>query len=289
MCVVLGIAAIYGCGGGGGNDDGNGEVSADYRQSVQNIHTLATAMAAYTNDHDDVYPPTNRWMDALAPYVPDQNAFISPAIANRADEYGYAFNSILAGINTHEVMNPDTTVMLFDSTFLQRNATATTFSLPDPPRYDVSNTIAYASGRIQDGHLIDDGEEEPTSGEVALSRMRQLATGLAMYAGDYDDRLPLAHTWVDATLPYVKNEILYRSPALASDPNAYGFAFNVLNSGKTTTEFESPATTLSIFDSTLTQRNAFGNPETMPNPARYTEGNAQAFVDGHAVINHNRP
>ena len=153
--LVVAVWLIEGC-GGGGVPEGALVPSADYRQSVQNIYGLTEAMFAYTADHDDVYPPAGRWMDGLAPYVSNANAFVSPAVPkdHAVKGFGYAFNFELAGLNTHQVLSPDTTVLLFDSTSLGRNTTATTFSLPDPPRYDVSNTIAYASGRIQDGYLL---------------------------------------------------------------------------------------------------------------------------------------
>lgn len=281
---TLGIAAlglaIYGCGGSGENPE---NPSADYVASVGNMRAIANGMLLYVSDHDDVYPPANRWMDALTPYVPNPNVFVSPAFVNRADEYGYAFNAALAGTSSHEDVDPYNTILVFDSTDLSRNATAPTSTLPNPPRYGVTNTISYANGRVQDGHLAD-GEDAPSLGEVALSRVRSLSTGLALYASDHDDRLPLADTWVDSTMPYVRVDQYYRSPALAQDPNAYGFAFNLDVAGASLLDFESPSTTLSLFDSFNLERNATALPSTLPNPPRYQEGNVKAFLDGHVLI-----
>jgi hypothetical protein len=155
--LVVAVWLIEGCGGSGA-PEGALVPSADYRQSVRNVYGLTEAMFAYTADHDDVYPPAGQWMDGLEPYVGSANTFVSPAVpkSHVGRGFGYAFNFELAGLKTFQVMSPDTTVLLFDSTFLGRNTTATAFSLPDPPRYDVSNTIAYASGRIQDGYLLGD-------------------------------------------------------------------------------------------------------------------------------------
>lgn len=276
---------ICGCAGNGENPEGP---SAAYVQSVGNMRVLANAMLAYTSDHDDIYPPTDRWMDALTPYVPNASAFVSPAAGNGVDRFGYAFNQALAGTSFSELQDPYNVIMIFDSTSVARNSTATVGTLPSPPRYGVSNTIAYANGRVQDGHLAD-GEDAPSLGDVAVDRMRRLATGLALYANDHDDRLPLAESWTDATMPYVRVDQYYRSPALASDPLAYGFAFHSAIAGRSILEFEAPATTLSFFDSINVQRNATALPSTLPNPPRYVGGNVQAFLDGHVVLSSDHP
>lgn len=280
--LVVGAGLAWGCGGDG--EGGNpSEPSAGYVRSVGNVRTLTNAMLAYTADHDDIYPPANTWMSALGAYVPNQDVFVSPAVGNGIDRFGYAFNVDLAGTAFHDLADPYNTILIFDSTNLGRNATASVGTLPNPPRYGVSNTIGYANGRVQDGHLAD-GDDAPSLGEVAADRVRRLTTGLALYASDYDDHLPLGANWVDSTMPYVRVDQYYRSPALAQDATAYGFALNLEVAGRSILEFESPSTTLSIFDSTNLHRNAVALPGTLPNPPRYSEGNVRGFLDGHVAL-----
>jgi prepilin-type processing-associated H-X9-DG protein len=61
-----------------------------------------------------------------------------------------------------------------------------------------------------------------------LSNVKQTGTAFWMYAGDYDDRLPLAANWVDVLEPYSKNSIVKCSSV---GPGQYGFAFNRFLSG----------------------------------------------------------
>jgi len=116
-----------------------------------------------------------------------------------------------------------------------------------------------------------------------LSNAKTASLGLIMYASDWDDRLPLPETWMDATLPYTKNESVYKS-ILASekDPSKYGFAFRAALAGKKTAAYPDPQNWPMIFDSTLTHRNATSNLETLPIPGRYMGTNIVGFLDGHA-------
>lgn len=277
---LAGIGAVviaYGCAGTKTLTTHGGVT--EYGTSVERMEELARGMTIYANDYDDLYPPTDRWVDAIDPYVRFEGAFNSPAVEAAGGRYGYAFNAALAGNSTHAVQDPYDTVLIFDSTVLARNATAPTSTMPAPPRYGTRNTISYVTGRVQDGE-----GSTASVGQVALSRVRHLSIGAMLYSGDYDDFLPLANKWVDGTMPYVRVDQYYRSPALKSDTSAYGFALSADVAGRQAWTFESAATTPSIFDSTILTRNATALPSTRPNPPRYPEGNATAFLDGHVNL-----
>jgi hypothetical protein len=118
---------------------------------------------------------------------------------------------------------------------------------------------------------------------ATLSNAKTASLGLIMYASDWNDRLPLPETWMDATMPYTKNDSVYKS-ILASekDPSKYGFAFREALAGKKASAYPDPENWAMIFDSTLTHRNATSNLETLPKPGRYLGANIVAFLDGHA-------
>src|SRR5437667_1419743 len=60
---------------------------------------------------------------------------------------------------------------------------------------------------------------------TCISNLKQLGTGLMMYAQDYDEALPygynysadgsLLYWWQDSIRPYVKNEAVYTCPSAA--------------------------------------------------------------------------
>lgn len=124
---------------------------------------------------------------------------------------------------------------------------------------------------------------------ATLSNSKQSALGVLMYTADWDDRLPPADKWMDATLPYSKTDMVFKSILAAGDnPDKFGFAFRKDLGRKKTMDYPDPDRWAMIFDSTLTQRNATSNLETLPDPERYLGTNIIAFLDGHAKATKNR-
>ena len=118
---------------------------------------------------------------------------------------------------------------------------------------------------------------------ATLSNSKQAALAVLMYSADWNDRLPRADQWMDATMPYSKNDGIYKSLIVAErDALAYGFAFRKEFDRKKIVDFPDPTRRATIFDSTLTQRNATGGLDTLPVPGRYQGANIIAFLDGHA-------
>jgi hypothetical protein len=58
-----------------------------------------------------------------------------------------------------------------------------------------------------------------------ISNMKQLGTGIQIYLGDYDDKLP-PHGWDREIYPYTKNTGLTTCPAIEDRKLKYGYAMN---------------------------------------------------------------
>lgn len=146
--------------------------------------------------------------------------------------------------------------------------------------------------------------KEAARATLSLSHVKQCAHGSLMYMADHDDHLPLRNTWMDVTGKYVgsnpeqdarttgnsgsQTDAVFRSPALGDDPNAYGYAFNADLAGIKASKLKSPETTILIFDSTVTDRNATAPTATLPSPGRYRRDgqrkNTIAYADGFAKL-----
>src|SRR5437870_4930141 len=63
-------------------------------------------------------------------------------------------------------------------------------------------------------------QERGSKGVSCTSNLKQLATGLLMYAQDYDDHLPRAHAWADGLDPYTKNKALFVCPKREQKPSS---------------------------------------------------------------------
>jgi hypothetical protein len=265
ILAALGFALISGCGGSMGSS------GSQYSESILRMQKLANGVAGYATDYDDTFPRPNSWVDVTTPYVKELSAYDSPAVG----KYGYALNLAIEGKSTN-AFDPSTTVLTFDSTEIKRNADADVSTMPEPGRYQGRNTIGMADGYVVDSELVTDPLTE------ARRRIKAIALGALMYASDYDDVLPTAN-WVDETMPYVRSEHPFISPAFEGQPGKYGFAYNELIVGDPMSAISSPASTELYFDSTVLSRNAVASTSTMPVPGRYAGTNVISFVDGHVT------
>ena len=111
-----------------------------------------------------------------------------------------------------------------------------------------------------------------------LSNLKQQGMGLMMYVYDYDEKLPPKDAkWMDVLVPYTKQETVFHCPSLKG-PGEYGYAISSEILGKKLEKIKEPAQTVSIFESTKTERNAKdGEPAY-----RHRNTTNRAFVDGHA-------
>jgi len=112
----------------------------------------------------------------------------------------------------------------------------------------------------------------------SITRLKAVDLGVIEYIDDYDDALPTGR-WMDAVLPYTKDETLFHSPAVGS--KGYGYALNSAVQGQTLPQFPNPSIVVTLFDSTDLSRNATDPLSTEPSPPRYGTRNTIAYLDGH--------
>jgi len=91
------------------------------------------------------------------------------------------------------------------------------------------------------------GRESAPAKTEALSNVKQLALGMIMYAGDYDDNLPYVQDSKSAfavTMPYLKNESLTKS----LNPAGSRILMNMAVAGVEMTSVQAPAETILLYD-----------------------------------------
>lgn len=261
---------IVGCGGEG--DHANTWVTSQTR-----LEKVAKAVLAYAADNDGILPGKN-WMDATECYTNDPEAYRSPAVGG--DGFGFAFNSSLVGKKLSAIPDHSSTVMLFDSTVIERNAVADVSTMPKPGRYGSQNTVAFLDGTIQNQNVSD------LLGESS-DRLRKTGTAMIVYSADFDDHLPLASSWVDGLQPYAASPQIFHDPALGADE--FGYALNKDVASKSTNGFGPVGSTAIVFDSTLKEKNSSSGLDTLPNPGRYGGKNALLYLDGHVSSEPEKP
>ena len=116
-----------------------------------------------------------------------------------------------------------------------------------------------------------------------VSNEKQMALSIMMYSQDYDEKFPPAKMWVDVTMPYTKNEDLYRCPSVTRGLDKYGYAFNVTLDMLPMDKVQEPRRQRMLFDSTNLSKNATDSGVSLPTPGRHLQGNVTAYADGHAA------
>ena len=131
-------------------------VFAKARQKAQEIscmsneRQMALGMLQYAQDSDENFPAAASWMDKTSAYVRSDQPYHCPSAWDKDPaKYGYAYNSTLGSKSLAQFADPRTTATLYDSTNLARNASDALTSLPDPPRHDGGNDIAFLDGHVR--------------------------------------------------------------------------------------------------------------------------------------------
>jgi len=116
-----------------------------------------------------------------------------------------------------------------------------------------------------------------------LSNVKQMGLALTMYSQDYDDRLPAGATWMGCINPYLKNERVFRCPALLGDDrNRFGYAFYSDLSEVNLSSVKAPANVWMVYDSTELEWNRSDSITSFPDPGRHQRFNSVGFANGHA-------
>ncbi|MEZ0327627.1 MAG: type II secretion system protein [Fimbriimonas sp.] len=115
---------------------------------------------------------------------------------------------------------------------------------------------------------------------ACLSNLKQMAIGIAMYASDADDRLPLAKDWMDGLDPYVKNPNV--SQCYAVKPGGHGYAMNRFLAGVSEETLEKPTEMHLVYDASSLGKSITEYLPSFPLPARHGGNNNVAFADTHA-------
>lgn len=124
---------------------------------MSNERQMALGLMQYAQDNDNNLPASATWMDQTKVYVRSDQPYHCPSVWNQDPaKYGYAYNSSLSSGNLGKISAPESTNAIYDSTNLNRNASDASTSLPDPPRHDGGNNIAYL-----DGHASNTKETTP--------------------------------------------------------------------------------------------------------------------------------
>ena len=115
-------------------------------RSQNQLKYLAVAITEYAQRHNGTLPDAARWMDEIAPFLPDTTYFQNPALPQK---YGYAYNAALSGRELAALSSPDKIVLVFESTKNRKNAADAGESVPRPGRHQGGTDFLFAGGLVQ--------------------------------------------------------------------------------------------------------------------------------------------
>ena len=117
---------------------------------TSNLKQLMFGQLIYAEDNAGRLPLAARWMDAGTPYIRNEQNLHCPAFRKTDPKaYGYAMDFALSGLQTKTAPDLATTVVLFESMLLARNATSGFYGFPDPPRHNGGNKSACLDGHVK--------------------------------------------------------------------------------------------------------------------------------------------
>jgi prepilin-type processing-associated H-X9-DG protein len=110
---------------------------------TSNMKQLAMAMLMYSQDYDGKFPIAARWDVDIQPYIKNTVVLRCPA---RPYPNGYAFNSLLSGVDSNRLVSPASVPMLFESSSGSPGTSdpLTTFFLA----HDDQGGVAWADGHV---------------------------------------------------------------------------------------------------------------------------------------------
>lgn len=125
------------------------KVASD-KDCLSNVRQLALSMVMYSNDYDDRLPEREKWYDASMLFTKQRYRCPKvPESINGASTVGFAFNSRLDRLDVVKAVDPQDTVMLYDSVDLLPNASDPVTSVPVDPRHNGLNCFGYMDGHAK--------------------------------------------------------------------------------------------------------------------------------------------
>lgn len=110
-----------------------------------------------------------------------------------------------------------------------------------------------------------------------MSNLKQSGLATLMYASDYDEMLPAASKWMDATKQYG------RTPAISQCPlvkDGHGYAMNDALSQKKISKVAKPESAILLFETDDLDYNAHGKPPALGTPAPRHGSRTISYVNG---------
>lgn len=115
-------------------------------ECISNMKQISLAAVMYILDNDDTLPDAQKWCDELAVY---DERFVKKLVCPAASAACcYAMNSNLSGVKDSDILQPERTVLFFESNLGIPNAHGTTASMSQPARHNGCNIIVFADSNI---------------------------------------------------------------------------------------------------------------------------------------------
>jgi hypothetical protein len=111
-----------------------------------NARQLVLACLMFAQDHAKRLPNAATWMDDIRVYLKSENLLRCPEDKHR---YSYAMNAGMSGRDLSKLDDPDNTVILYELSSDQRNASGTPPSPSLPGLVPGGRVYAYATGRVR--------------------------------------------------------------------------------------------------------------------------------------------
>ena len=123
---------------------------------------------------------------------------------------------------------------------------------------------------------------KPVHRSPAISKTKQAALGMIMYAADWDERLPMTNDWEDKLVKYLKTKDIAELTVPPGKP-PHRLAFNTGVSRSDTSTMDNAADTVLFFETDSTRKHSVGGPGLVaefPGAQQSVIG----FVDGHVMF-----
>lgn len=124
-------------------------------QCENNLKRICMATMMCAIDNDDRLPDAKKWCEQVAIYL-DPDDFVLQCPANEL-AIGYEMNANLGEVEMSLIMEPQRTVLFYESDSGTTNGHGAGQSLPNPSRHPDGNAFAFADGHVE---VLSSGEQQ---------------------------------------------------------------------------------------------------------------------------------